>query len=350
VGASSDITCHHQRGHQERELVGNFKNPGQRWERRPCRVSITTSARIHGVAIPYGIYDPPKTVALLSWAFPTTLPHSPAHAIAHWWYQEGSQRYSGSRRILIRPIRAAATAIAAMPGRRAPVSTGQLFCPVCHRGPLSTCASKWNPIEHRLFSEVSRNWAGEPLDSYQKILNYTRPQKLKPALPSLLTWIAATILAASSQLPTNSPHCDCSAMKPCPSGTTPSNLNCEVVLERRLSRITVREDSSKPMMPAAAMSSPQKSERRGAPRHPFIASAEETTWLQEHDGSARVSELSLKGCYLDTPKSLFLKATKIKLVIFLRRRYITVHAVIYPQPNMGMGVVFSAVEPNSWKF
>src|SRR5437899_8139538 len=35
-------------------------------------------------------------------------------------------------------------------------------------------ASKWNPIEHRLFSEVSRNWAGEPLDSYQKILNYAR--------------------------------------------------------------------------------------------------------------------------------------------------------------------------------
>jgi len=35
-------------------------------------------------------------------------------------------------------------------------------------------ASKWNPIEHRLFSEVSRNWAGEPLDSYRKILNYAR--------------------------------------------------------------------------------------------------------------------------------------------------------------------------------
>ena len=37
-----------------------------------------------------------------------------------------------------------------------------------------TGTSKWNPIEHRLFSEVSRNWAGEPLDSYQKILNYVR--------------------------------------------------------------------------------------------------------------------------------------------------------------------------------
>ncbi len=43
-------------------------------------------------------------------------------------------------------------------------------------------ASKWNPIEHRLFSEVSRNWAGEPLDSYQKILNYTRTTKTQTGL------------------------------------------------------------------------------------------------------------------------------------------------------------------------
>jgi hypothetical protein len=42
--------------------------------------------------------------------------------------------------------------------------------------------SKWNPIEHRLFSELSRNWAGEPLDSYQKILNYTRTTKTQTGL------------------------------------------------------------------------------------------------------------------------------------------------------------------------
>ena len=45
-----------------------------------------------------------------------------------------------------------------------------------------TGASKWNPIEHRLFSEVSRNWAGEPLDSYQKILNYARTTQTQTGL------------------------------------------------------------------------------------------------------------------------------------------------------------------------
>ena len=107
----------------------------------------------------------------------------------------------------------------------------------------------------------------------------------------------------------------------------------------------MREDSSKPMMPAAAMSSPQKSERRGAPRHPFMASAEETDLASGTRLSARVSELSLKGCYLDTLNP-FPKGTKIRLVIFHGGATFTVHdTVIYPQPNMGMGVVFSAVEP-----
>ena len=45
-----------------------------------------------------------------------------------------------------------------------------------------TGASKWNPIEHRLFSEISRNWAGEPLDSYQKILNYARTTRTQTGL------------------------------------------------------------------------------------------------------------------------------------------------------------------------
>ena len=43
-------------------------------------------------------------------------------------------------------------------------------------------ASKWNPIEHRLFSQVSRNWAGEPLDSYQKILNFARTTRTQTGL------------------------------------------------------------------------------------------------------------------------------------------------------------------------
>jgi hypothetical protein len=107
----------------------------------------------------------------------------------------------------------------------------------------------------------------------------------------------------------------------------------------------VRDDSPKPTIPAQAKSSSQNSERREAPRHPFIASAEETDLASGARLSARVSELSLKGCYLDTLNPLP-KGTPIRLVISHGAATFTALAtVIYPQPNMGMGVEFSAMEP-----
>lgn len=54
-----------------------------------------------------------------------------------------------------------------------------LIVTVCH---YPTGASKWNPIEHRLFSEISKNWAGKPLDSYQTILNYARTTRTSTGL------------------------------------------------------------------------------------------------------------------------------------------------------------------------
>jgi hypothetical protein len=67
-----------------------------------------------------------------------------------------------------------------------------------------TGASKWNPIEHRLFSEISKNWAGEPLDSYQKIWNFIRaPPKRKPACRSPLASTFANIPQALNQRPNN---------------------------------------------------------------------------------------------------------------------------------------------------
>ncbi len=105
------------------------------------------------------------------------------------------------------------------------------------------------------------------------------------------------------------------------------------------------DDSSKPTSLPASLSGLSNRERREAPRHPFVASAEETDLASGARVSARVSELSLKGCYLDTLNP-FPKATQIKLVIFHSGATFTALAtVIYPQPNMGMGVEFLAVEP-----
>jgi hypothetical protein len=74
---------------------------------------------------------------------------------------------------LLFPPRCPAHASAAQPSRHAGrIETSSRHLGGCHRHP--TGASKWNPIEHRLFSEISKNWAAEPLDSYEKMLKFIR--------------------------------------------------------------------------------------------------------------------------------------------------------------------------------
>src|SRR5260370_13918153 len=109
--------------------------------------------------------------------------------------------------------------------------------------------------------------------------------------------------------------------------------------------LNMPDDSSKPTSLPASLSGLSNRERREAPRHPFVASAEETDLASGARVSARVSELSLKGCYLDTLNP-FPKATQINLVIFHGGATFTPPpTLIYPQPNIGMGGEFSSVEP-----
>jgi len=106
-----------------------------------------------------------------------------ARAIARWWRQEGSVRYPRSRKLLILSDTGGSNGSR----RRAWKTELQsqladalgLTLTVAH---YPTGASKWNPIEHRLFSEISKNWAGQPLDSYQKIVNFIRTPRTQTGL------------------------------------------------------------------------------------------------------------------------------------------------------------------------
>ena len=169
---------------KKRELVGNFKNPGRRWESAPRRVydhDFRTDSS--GVAIPYGIYDVTENRGALVIGVSHDTPAFAAHAIAHWWYQEGSSRYRRSHQLLILADTGGSNSCRYYAWKTELqsqlVNFFALSVTVAH---YPTGASKWNPIEHRLFSEVSKNWAGEPLDSYQKILNYARTTKTQTGL------------------------------------------------------------------------------------------------------------------------------------------------------------------------
>ena len=144
---------------------------------------LRTSAIGRILAIPYGIYDLLANRGSVMVGVSHDTSAFAAHAIAHWWRQEGSTRYPRSRQLLILSDTGGSNG-----ARRRTWKTELqsqladslgLTLTVAH---YPTGASKWNPIEHRLFSEISKNWAGEPLDSYQKILNFIRSTRTETGL------------------------------------------------------------------------------------------------------------------------------------------------------------------------
>jgi transposase len=159
---------------KKKELVGEFKNAGREW--RPK--GQPTAVRTHdfpgdsaGNAIPYGVYD---VTANAGWVNVGTDHDTAAFAvesIRRWWNARGSQDYPDARRLLItadaggsngyrtRAWKAGLAALAAETGMEITVS---------HFPPGT---SKWNKIEHRLFSHITMNWRGRPLTSHDVVIN-----------------------------------------------------------------------------------------------------------------------------------------------------------------------------------
>ncbi len=169
---------------KKRELVGNFKNPGVKWDRLPVLVNDHDfRSDAIGVAIPYGIYDLLANRGSVFVGVSHDTPCFAAHSIAGWWYREGAARYARARKLLILADTGGSN------GCRCWAWKTNLQFQLCNPFGLTvtvthypTGASKWNPIEHRLFSEISKNWAGEPLVSYHKILNFLRTTNTQTGL------------------------------------------------------------------------------------------------------------------------------------------------------------------------
>ena len=161
---------------KKRELIGNFKNPGVKWEQSATVVNDHDfRSNATGIAIPYGIYD---TQANRGSVFLSISHETSAFAVTclrTWWQTEGRKRYPNSSHILILAdtggSNSAQRAAWKHEIQRQLCNGLGLTVTVAH---YPSGASKWNPIEHRLFSQISRNWAAEPLDSYEKALKFIR--------------------------------------------------------------------------------------------------------------------------------------------------------------------------------
>lgn len=159
---------------KKKELVGEFKNGGREYQPagEPERVYVHDFMdKELGKAIPYGIYD---VSANAGWVSVGTDHDTSAFAVAtlrRWWESIGRERYPHADRLLICAdgggsngyrIRAYKVELA-----RLAAETG-LDITVCHLPPGT---SKWNKIEHRLFSQITMNWRGRPLTTHQTIVD-----------------------------------------------------------------------------------------------------------------------------------------------------------------------------------
>ena len=170
---------------KKKELVGAFRNPGAKWDRSPELVNDHDfPSDAEGLAIPYGIYDPRANAGTVFVGRTADTPAFAVDCIEKWWRTQGRNHYPQAQSLQI----------LADGGGSSNSSTARawkfnLQHRLCNRHGLRVtvahyppATSKWNPIEHRLFCEISKNWAGRPLDSYETILNYLRTTRTSTGL------------------------------------------------------------------------------------------------------------------------------------------------------------------------
>jgi hypothetical protein len=157
---------------KKKEVIGNFKNAGRVWSQEaPAVKDHDFRSEGKGMAIPYGVYDPVRNRGSVFVGTSHDTPEFAAENIARWWRQWGRKEYPKADHLLILADNGGSN------GAR--VRMWKWALQQCVADPFGltitvshfpTGASKWNPIEHRLFSEISKHWAGQPLESYETIL------------------------------------------------------------------------------------------------------------------------------------------------------------------------------------
>jgi len=158
---------------KKKELVGDFKNAGR--ELRPA--GDPQPVRVHdfiipelGRAVPYGVYDIAGNAGWVSVGIDHDTASFAVNAIRRWWQSMGQPRYHGATSLLITADCGGSNGARVRLWKRelqALANELGLAITVCHLPPGT---SKWNKIEHRLFSFITQNWRGKPLVSYQAIV------------------------------------------------------------------------------------------------------------------------------------------------------------------------------------
>jgi len=170
---------------KKKELVGDFKNAGREWHKRGAAEEV----RVHdfvipelGRAVPYGIYDIAEDTGWVNVGIDHDTAAFAVNAIKNWWTQMGRARYPNATSLMITAdgggSNGARVRLWKVELQKLADELG-LAITVCHLPPGT---SKWNKIEHRLFSFITQNWRGKPLLSHQVIVQLIAATTTKTGL------------------------------------------------------------------------------------------------------------------------------------------------------------------------
>ena len=170
---------------KKKELIGEFKNVGREWEPKGRPVPV----RLHdfmvpelGKAIPYGIYDVERNVGWVNVGQDHETAAFAVESLRRWWRGDGILAYLEADRLLICADGGGSNGYRVRLWKyelgRLAAETG-LAITVCHLPPGT---SKWNKIEHRLFSHISMNWRGRPLTSHEVVVELIAATTTKQGL------------------------------------------------------------------------------------------------------------------------------------------------------------------------
>jgi len=158
---------------KKKELIGNFKNGGREWQAKGQETTVNVYDYLSiadGKAIPYGIYDLVHNSGFVNVGIDHETAEFAVESIRRWWKSVGSNLYPSSRELLLVAdgggSNGARSRLWKQQVQHLANETG-LAITVCHLPPAT---SKWNKIEHRLFSYISINWRGKPLTSLETII------------------------------------------------------------------------------------------------------------------------------------------------------------------------------------
>jgi transposase len=159
---------------KKKELVGNFKNGGREWQPKgePDLVDVHDfPSDAVGKTIPYGVYDLAANEGFVSVGVDHDTPVFAVRSIEAWWSRVGAKRYPEAREIFITADAGSSNSYRSHVWKHQLQRVADKLDMSIHVSHFPPGTSKWNKVEHRLFSFISINWRGRPLRTYETVIN-----------------------------------------------------------------------------------------------------------------------------------------------------------------------------------